>query len=128
MVGLLLATLLGCEKKIYQRHYTTASTKIKCLTLQSDNLLIKELLKPLYPFSKKCPFTLKTTSNFLSQCTSAYSKAFGSDFDGFLRLEVFEREKLLFRNQIDFKGSLDEKVVKKLFLNLKTQLPLEEAQ
>jgi len=118
--------LVGCSK-VYQKEYSKPSQKIECLKLQSDNLLTKQLLTPLYPFSKRCPFTLKTTSHFLSRCTSAYSKALGSDFDGFLRLELFEGERLIYRNQSDFKGSLDERVVKRLFSLLRSHY-LEEAQ
>jgi len=113
----LLAALLfwGCEKKIYQKEYDKPTTPVTCLKLQSDNLLTKTLLQKLYPFSEECPFVLKTTSHFVSTCTSARAKALGSDFDGFLRLELYEKNRLLFRDQIDFKGSLDERVSRQLF-------------
>ncbi len=117
LIGSLLAILFvtGCEKKIYQKEYAKPSTAVTCLRLESDNLLTKMLLQKLYSFSQECPFVLKTTSHFISSCTSARAKALGSDFDGFLRLELFEKGKLLFRDQMDFKGCLDEEIVRKLF-------------
>ncbi|MRI58296.1 MAG: hypothetical protein C6H99_02185 [Epsilonproteobacteria bacterium] len=113
----LLAALLffGCEKRIYRHKYAEPSRPITCLKLQSDNLLTKSLLQDRYRFTDDCPFRLKTTSHFVSTCTSAKAKALGSDFDGFLRFELYERDRLLYRGQIDFKGCLSEGVVSRLF-------------
>ncbi|BCD61330.1 hypothetical protein NitYY0826_C0169 [Nitratiruptor sp. YY08-26] len=116
LVGLLALLLFaGCNQKIYEKKYAKASKPITCLQLQVKNPLTKLYLAQEYKFSAQCPFILRTTSHFVTTCTSAYAKALGSDFDGFLRLELYENKKLLYRNQIDFKGCLQLSTTHKLF-------------
>ncbi len=117
--ALLGLILVGCDQKIYEKIYSKPSTKITCLRLKSDNPITEYLLRQEYTFSSHCPYTLKTTSHFISTCSSAKAKALGSDFDGYLRLELWQNKRLLYRNQIDFKGCLDKRVVHTLFFRLK---------
>ncbi len=115
LLGLLIT---GCDQKVYEKIYSKPTTKITCLRLKSDNPITKYLLHQEYNFTLQCPFTLKTTSHFVSTCTSAKAKALGSDFDGYLRLELWQNDRLLYRNQMDFKGCLDKHVVHTLLKRL----------
>ncbi|BCD67291.1 hypothetical protein [Nitratiruptor sp. YY09-18] len=110
---------IGCGQKIYEKKYSAPSKHITCLKLQTSNPLTKYYIEKLYNFSQNCPFILRTTSHFVSSCSSAKAKALGSDFDGFLRLELFENGRLLYRNQADFKGCLRQDLVKRLFMRMR---------
>ena len=128
--GLLaIVIVVGCGKKeIYEKIYEKPHQPVTCLKIEAKNyiarfiLLKNPTLKRLS--SKSCPFTLKATSHFVTTCTSAQAKALGNDFDGFLRLELFENGKLLYRNQRDFKGCLDEAVVESLVERMKRSVGL----
>ena len=65
---------------------------------------------------------LKITSNYITSCSSANAKALGSDFDGFVRFEIYKDEKLIYRNQRDFKGRFDDKIAKSLIEKIKKDL------
>lgn len=115
LLGLLIT---GCEQKVYEKIYAQPTSKITCLRLKADNPITEYLLRQEYHFTTDCPYTLKTVSHFISTCTSAKTRALGSDFDGYLRLELWQKGRLLYRNQIDFKGCLDKTIVHTLFKRL----------
>jgi len=120
--------LAGCDKKIYTKIYDEKEAKkpISCLNIKSDNLLIEDVIKKS-PFIKKlykkeCPVVLKITSHYVTSCSSARAKALGSDFDGFVRFEIIKNEKLVYRNQRDFKGSFTQDTAETLIKRLKKDL------
>lgn len=120
----LAAILAGCGKKeIYEKIYEKPHRPLACLHIEAnDDIARFLLLKNLYlkkMQKEHCPFELKATAHFVKSCTSAQAKALGSDFDGFLRLELYENGKLLYRNQRDFKGALNDTVVKSLVEKVK---------
>jgi len=123
--ALLLAALwllAGCERQIYEAIYAKPSRPITCIDVEADEITRFVLLKnpTLKTLQKRaCPFRLKATSRYVTSCTSAQAKALGSDFDGFLRLELYEEGRLLYRNQQDFKGCLTDAVVDRLVGKLK---------
>ena len=117
IAGALCLLLSACSQKVYHKIYAKPSKPIQCLSLQSDNPLVRYYLSR-YHFVKNCPFHLKTLSHFVTSCTSAVAKSIGSDTDGYLRFELYENKKLLFRNQIDFKGCLRQKDVDLLMRDL----------
>jgi hypothetical protein len=120
----------GCAKKeIYEKIYEKPHRPVTCLTIESQNditryiLLKNPTLRKLN--AKRCPFVLKATSHYVTSCTSAQAKALGSDFDGFLRLELFENGRLLYRNQRDFKGCLDEEIVESLVKKMERSVGIQ---
>lgn len=113
---------IGCGERAYKKMYAKPSRHIDCLALHSDNPLTTYFLKKEFHFTQDCPFTLKTTSHFIATCTSARAKSLGSDFDGYLRLELLEGNKLLYRNQLDFKGCLKKEDVDTLFKAMKKDM------
>ncbi len=80
------------------------------------------MLEKEYTFSTSCPFRLRSLSHYVTTCTSAKAKALGTDFDGYLRLELYEGDKLLYRNQQDFKGCLRQNIIHTLFVALRRDM------
>lgn len=129
ILGLFLALIfLGCENKIYTKIYDKklAKEKIECLKLTSDNLIIEDVVKN-HPFIKKllknsCPYSLKITSNYITSCSSAKAKALGSDFDGFVRFDIYKDGIHIYRNQRDFKGKFTNKIADSLINKMREDL------
>ncbi len=118
--GLVLALFLlfaGCGEKIYEKNYHKPSQPISCIRLQAKNPITFFTFSKIYHFTsdKNCPFTLHANSHYVASCAAAKAKALGSDFDGYLRLSLYEKDRLLYRNQMDFKGALRQEIAKKLF-------------
>jgi hypothetical protein len=123
----LLVLLVGCERDLYEATYAKPSRPITCIDVEADEITRYVLLKnPILKTLQKreCPFALKVTSRYITSCTSAQAKALGSDFDGFLRLELYEDGRLLYRNQQDFKGCLTGAVVDRLVDKMKERYGL----
>ena len=118
----LFLVLIGCGERVYKKIYAKPSHNIDCLTLHSDNPLTTYFLEQEFNFTQQCPFILKTTSHFITVCTSARARSLGSDFDGYLRLELYEEKRLLYRNQLDFKGCLRKEDVHTLFQAMKRDM------
>ena len=126
-----LIFLGGCNRKIYTKIYDKKLAKepISCLSVKSDNEVIGYIVKnrPLIKkfFKKECPFTLRITSNYVTSCSSYKAKALGSDFDGFVRFEIFKNNNLIYRNQRDFKGcfnkSVSDSLIERMFKDLHFQ-------
>lgn len=128
-----LILLAGCSKSaVYEKVYdkSLASKKVDCLKIESKNDIAAYIVKKdsfIKNFVKEeCPVTLKITSHFVTSCTSAQAKALGSDFDGFLRLSLFRDGRLFYRNQRDFKGCLNQKVVKSLVDRMRERVNFEK--
>ncbi|WP_281951861.1 hypothetical protein [Nitrosophilus kaiyonis] len=130
ILGLLFAALsiLGCEKKIYTKIYdkNLAKEKINCLKISSDNILIEYIVRK-NPFIKKlskkeCPYSLKISSNYVTYCKSPAAKSLASDFDGYVRFEIYKDKKLFYRSQRDFKGKFDKSVADSLIDKMKRDL------
>ncbi|BCD59419.1 MULTISPECIES: hypothetical protein [unclassified Nitratiruptor] len=124
LLGLLPLLFLGCESRVYKKIYAYPSIPITCLKLKASNPIVAYALQKRIDFQNSCPFILKTTSHFVATCSSAKAKALGSDFDGFLRLELFENNKLLYRDQVDFKGCITQKIVDTLLQSLQKDMKL----
>ncbi len=114
--------MAGCQQKVYKKIYHKPSHPITCLRLEAKNPITAFMLKKEYPFSTSCPFRLRTLSHYVTTCTSAKAKALGTDFDGYLRLELYEGNRLLYRNQQDFKGCLRQNIVHTLFRALRRDM------
>lgn len=116
LTALLLFT--GCSKKIWTKVYDKRLAKepISCLSIKSDNFNIENLLKKdslikkLY--KKKCPYVLKISSNCVSHCSALRAKTLGTDFDGYVRFDIYKKSIHFYRVQRDFKGSLTEDKLK----------------
>ena len=86
-------------------------------------LLKNSFVKKLY--KKRCEYILKISSNYITSCSSIKAKTFGSDFDGFVRFDLFKDSIHFYRIQKDFKGEFSQKelnlIVDKMKRDLKFQ-------
>jgi hypothetical protein len=75
--------------------------------------------------------SLKTDSNsttkievyvHCAKCSSASAKALGSDFDGYVRITIFENGKTIARAQMDYKGEPTPQMIQKIYDTLTDKL------
>jgi hypothetical protein len=119
---------VSCENfysKIYDKKIKEKT--IYCVSFEGDNSKTSELIKNTLieegiNVKQNCSFSLKATYKLLSQCNSPTGKSIGADFDGFLRFELFERGKLVYRCQMDWKGEFGKDRVKDLIEKMKEDL------
>ncbi|MBN2768333.1 MAG: hypothetical protein JXQ68_04465 [Campylobacterales bacterium] len=124
MKKLLLFILLifsGCEEKypVYGKFYDSSDQKIDCLCISTSYSWIKQKLDDsLGEYKQKeCKYTLKATLHDTTKCNSSFSTATPKDFTGYITLEIYENEKLLYKVQSDFKEDKEaslKRVVTKL--------------
>ncbi|WP_297888953.1 hypothetical protein [Sulfurihydrogenibium sp.] len=128
--GICLILLSGCKKPVYYKIYDSSYVgKISCLKIESNDYLIKEKVSK---FLKKgiinsgCNIKLVIYAKYLTQCNNPNVKAFGADFDGYLRFSVIDENKNLeiFRIQTDFKDYPQEDIIKQMIAITEKQLRL----
>ena len=120
--------LTSCENfysKVYDKKIKEKT--ISCISFKGDgsktSKLIKNTLKKeRIPIKENCPYTLKPSYKLVSECDNPSVKSIGADFDGFLRFEIFDKDKLVYRCQMDWKGEFGEKRVKDLIKEMKKDL------
>jgi len=128
LTTILFILILSCEKPFYSKIYDESYVgKIKCLSIESSDTLLKhQILKYLDKnlLNQNCKFSLVVYSKYLTQCNNPQVKAFGADFDGYIRLTVVDKEKNfeIYRIQTDFKGYPEEIIIKKMILKLEKDL------
>jgi hypothetical protein len=118
----------GCEKKVFSKKYFLQKTPISCLGMErGGDIFVKKMIKESY-FLKRyllknsCPYVIKITAKTINNCTSPRARSLGSDFDGYLRYEVYYKGKLFYRVQKDFKGKLSKKTSDELIAKMKSDL------
>ncbi len=123
MRKLLLFILLffsGCEEKypVYGKFYDSSDQKIDCLRISTSYSWVKQKLDDsLGEYKEKeCKYTLKAKLHDITKCNSGFSTATPKDFTGYITLEIYENEKLLYKVQSDFKedkeASLERVIIK----------------
>lgn len=55
-------------------------------------------------------------------CNSASAKALGSDFDGYVRITIFDNSRTIARAQMDYKGEPSQQMIQKPYETLITKL------
>lgn len=58
----------------------------------------------------------------MASCSTQRSKSLGSDFDGYILVEVFKNDKLVAKAQMDFKTEPSREDYKKVWIILKREL------
>jgi len=119
---------ISCEK-FYSKIYDEKIQEkiIDCINLEESDLKMAELikislLKEGINVKQDCPFSLKVNYRLLSQCNSLTGRSIGADFDGFLRFDIFNRKKLVYRCQMDWKGDFGKEKIRKLIKLMKEDL------
>lgn len=57
-----------------------------------------------------------------AKCSSPSAKALGSDFDGYVRITIFEEGKTIARAQMDYKGEPSPEMIQKIYDTLMQKL------
>ncbi len=113
----------GCDKKaIYSQFCTEETHRIDCLKpvdALSDTVLEKYLPGVA---DGACPYRFKVSHYRVESCNNPKAKALGADFDGYVRMEIFDDEGCYYRLQQDFKSSSWESALPDLTRHLKTEL------
>jgi len=129
LTGLFLS---GCEN-FYAKYYDESIKEktISCVNIQEKDPILKARITRIFkeekiPVSYNCPYTVEVTSKFLSLCNNPQAKSIGADFDGFLRFDLKNGEKLLYRCQIDWKGEFTDKRIKDMVRKMKKDLKFSE--
>ncbi|WP_297454338.1 hypothetical protein [Persephonella sp.] len=120
--------ITGCENfysKVYDK--SIKEKNIHCVRISYQNPFIKtKIIKAFKEEGIKvqdnCPYTINVKAKFLSQCTSPQAKSIGADFDGFMRFDLLEKGKLVYRCQMDWKGKFSEDRVKDLIKKMKEDI------
>ncbi len=127
---LLLCTLLlcsGCESNIYTQWCIAKPFKVSCLRIDRTHDDLYRLLHTLFSdvnISDSCLFTLQGIHYEVNACRNPIANALGSDFDGYVRLEVFRNKRCYYRIQQDFKQASWQQKMHELAERLKTDLQL----
>lgn len=121
--------LAGCEEKfpVYHSFCDQNSTfRPSCLhyslVAAGDRKKLEERLG--LPHAADCPFHLKFTRYRVKECNNPVVKSIGSDFDGYIRIEILKGFKCYYKVQSDFKRDPEaafERVLKQVGTDLKTK-------
>lgn len=107
-VILLLFFLSGCENFPVYEEFPTDKKTFECLELDiNDTKLLSEVKKEIEFIPKKnCKYKLQGYIHNSLKCTSLQAKTYGTDFDGYVYLEVRDNKNRVYRVQSDFKEDL----------------------
>ena len=112
MKNLILISLLfflsGCEKFPVYEQFSTDKKTFECLDLDINDTQLLNSLKEEIKFAPKenCKYKLKGYIHSSLKCISLQAKTYGTDFDGYVYLEIKDGNNRLYRVQSDFKEDL----------------------
>ncbi|MDD5405332.1 MAG: hypothetical protein PHE73_00140 [Sulfurovaceae bacterium] len=118
----------GCESKnpVYSRFCEdkNVSLPLSCIKVDIDNDIIlshnvKEALNT--KISNDCPYRIEGEIHRASECSSIEARSTGTDFDGYVRLNIFDGKKCIYKIQSDFKNDEDS-AIKRVLDTLKKEL------
>ncbi len=99
----------GCENLPVYEEFTTSKKTFECLSLDVNDTKLFGILKKEISFSPSadCAYKLRGYIHESSKCTSLYAKTHGTDFDGYVYLEIKIGKDRLYRVQSDYKDDLN---------------------
>ena len=117
-VGLLLG---GCHE-IYSQYCGTTAERIDCLRPADGETA--EVLRRYLPGVEdtECPYTLQVSHYEVKACSNPKANALGSDFDGYVKLQVFHEGHCYYRAQLDYKSGDWHDALPRLSEHLKREL------
>ena len=78
--------------------------------------------------SQECLFTLQGTRHHVDACQNPVANSVGSDFDGYVKLQLFYKGHCYYRIQTDYKGRGWLAHFEKISARFKKDLPIEHLQ
>ncbi len=126
ILALLAVFLLGCQEKYptYAAFCDQNSTKFpSCLHYAVLDENEKEMIEKSFGIKedKACPYRVELTKYHIGNCNNPIVKSVGSDFDGYIRIEIKKGFKCYYKVQSDFKNDENaafERVLKKVKIDL----------
>ncbi len=118
----------GCESRnpVYSKFYNdnNISLPLSCVKVNIDNDIIlshnvKEALNT--KISNDCPYRIEGEIYRAAKCTSIEAKSIGTDFNGYVRLNIFQGNKCIYKVQSDFKND-EEGAIKRVLDTLNNEL------
>lgn len=106
LLSIFALLISSCTKDIYRERFKEVN--IDCLRVENGyraKTLIDILNSKGVLVTKECPYSLEIEFNNISECNLG---AKVPDFDGYIRLSIFENSTELYRCQRDFKLDLRE--------------------
>ncbi len=98
----------GCENLPVYEEFTTSKKTFECLSLDVNDTKLLGIVKNEINFLPRadCSYKLRGYIHDSSKCTSLYAKTHGTDFDGYVYLEIKTGKDRLYRVQSDYKEDL----------------------
>jgi hypothetical protein len=117
----------GCsDNPIYKSNNLSKNEKISCFEIEAINSedlkIAKDFFQSQIKIKKDCPFLLSVLRDTPHKCFNPRVKSTGSDIDNFSRLEIYSKNKLIYRSQINFKNENHKSYLLKLLTELKNDL------
>jgi len=115
-----IITLTGClEREIYTEivDKTIISHPPKTLQIEDQNGMLKTSLKNDPDAAMKMTLYIHC-----SKCDNAQSKSLGTDFDGYIRITISDKNHSIARAQMDYKGEATRDDVEQVYEHLMQQL------
>jgi len=125
--GILL--FAGCQED-FPTYSTFCNEKTmtppECLHYAVLNKQDKALLEKYFGVAEdpKCAYRVELTKYHVGSCNNPIVKSTGSDFDGYVRIEIKKGFKCYYKVQSDYKNDVDaafERVLKKVKIDLNQQ-------
>jgi hypothetical protein len=123
VILILLLAFISCKEKF--PIYTTSFPDINCLSYDffiksKDKQQLQSIIN--LQNTKNCPNTLKVIKYHTTQCSNPIVKSIGSDFDGFVRIQITNNKKIIYKIQSNFKSDEDasfDRIIQKMKLVIK---------
>ena len=120
---------VGCQEKYptYAAYCDQNGTKFpSCLHYAVLDENDKSMIKKSFGIQedRECPYRAELTKYHIGNCNNPIVKSVGSDFDGYIRIEIKKGFKCYYKVQSDFKNDEDaafERVLKKIENEKKAQ-------
>ena len=120
LAGLLLL-VTGCAE-VYSQFCTAKKEKISCLR-PADAAADDVLQRYLSSYADEtCRYTFQVVHHEVKSCTDPKTKAVGSDFDGYVKLQVFDEGICYYRVQMDYKSGSWQNTLPELVEHLEKEL------
>jgi len=124
LLGFLFFT--GCQED-FPTYSTSCDQKImslpKCLHYAVLDKQDKDILQNYFGIADdpKCDYRVELTKYHIGSCNNPIVKSTGSDFNGYVRIEIKKGFKCYYKVQSDYKNDVDaafERVLKKVKIDL----------